>query len=94
MANTKLISSLLSDISDLLNAEECSLNPSQEALVSLLNLNTASFSKGCSKAELLDRVKWVSSSLLTLAGNPELGDLLQRKVYKLSIEMYTACLSS
>ncbi len=94
MANTQLLSSLLLNISDLLNAQDCSLNPSQEALVLVLNLDIASFSEGRTKAELLDRVKCVSSYLFTLAGNTELGDLLQRKVYQLSIEMYRAGLSS
>jgi hypothetical protein len=96
MAYAELSSSrsLLSDINNLLNFPVCDMNPSQEALIAVLNVSLVLDVNGQTKPLSRDQIKDLYLLLFTLAGNTELGDLLQRKVYQLSVELYRACLNS
>jgi hypothetical protein len=95
MPDTELISALLLDITDFLTFQGCILNPSQEALLALVNLSGTLSEGGHERAYLERSIERISSRLYTLAcHSTELVDSLRRRVFLLSSELDKACLSS
>ncbi len=85
--------SVLQDISDLLNAPVRDMNPSEQALIAVINVSLAPMANGQIKPLNLDQSKQFYSVLFTLGGNPELGNELRSKVYELAVMLYKSCLN-
>jgi hypothetical protein len=79
------------DIYTLLRTEDSPLNPSQQALKLVLNLEFHPRSQSSTKIFSSDRRRDISFFLFTLAGNPELGDELRSKVYEFAVTLYESC---
>jgi hypothetical protein len=87
--------SQLADIHQLLPATQSDLNPSQAALVAALALDLRpKVDYDGNKIYSPDILREYSSLLLTLSGNPELGDELRTKVNEYSIAMFQIFIDS
>ncbi len=85
--------SVLQDISDLLNAPVRDMNPSEQALIAVINVSLAPMANGQINPLDLDQSKQFYSVLFTLGGNLELGNELRSKVYELAVMLYKSCLN-